>query len=93
VTSLLRVENLTAGYGRLDILHGVSIDVGVGEIVALIGPNGAGKSTVLKTVVAFLRPRARRVSFDGQDITGLVPISCSSADWPTCRRAGSPFPR
>jgi ABC-type branched-subunit amino acid transport system ATPase component len=73
VTSLLRAESLTAGYGRLDILHDVSIDVGAGEIVALIGPNGAGKSTVLKTVVAFLRPRAGRVSFDGHDITGLRP--------------------
>ena len=73
MTSLLRAESLTAGYGRLDILHDVSIDVGAGEIVALIGPNGAGKSTVLKTVVAFLRPRAGRVSFDGHDITGLRP--------------------
>ncbi len=73
MSALLRARGLTAGYGRLDILHDVSMDVGAGEIVALIGPNGAGKSTVLKTVVAFLRPRTGQVSFDGHDITGLRP--------------------
>jgi branched-chain amino acid transport system ATP-binding protein len=73
MTALLSAHGLTGGYGRIDVLHDVSIDVATGEIVALIGPNGAGKSTVLKTVVAFLRPRAGRVSFDGHDITGLRP--------------------
>jgi len=73
MTALLSAHGLTGGYGRIDVLHDVSIDVAIGEIVALIGPNGAGKSTVLKTVVAFLRPRAGRVSFDGHDITGLRP--------------------
>ena len=73
MTALLSAHGLTGGYGRIDVLHDVSIDVAAGEIVALIGPNGAGKSTVLKTVVAFLRPRAGRVSFDGHDITGLRP--------------------
>jgi ABC-type branched-subunit amino acid transport system ATPase component len=73
VTSLLSARGLTGGYGRIDILHDISIEVEAGEIVALIGPNGAGKSTVLKTMVAFLRPRAGRVAFNGEDITGLRP--------------------
>jgi branched-chain amino acid transport system ATP-binding protein len=72
-TPLLSGRGLTAGYGRLDILHEVSIEVGAGEIVAIIGPNGAGKSTVLKTVVGFLRPREGRVILDGEDISGLRP--------------------
>ena len=68
---LLSAEHITAGYGRLDILHDVSLAVRPGEIVSVIGPNGAGKSTTFKTIVGFLRPRAGRVVFNGEDITGL----------------------
>ena len=68
---LLLAEHLTAGYGRIDILHDVSLAVRPGEIVSVIGPNGAGKSTAFKTVVGFLRPHTGRVQFNGEDITGL----------------------
>jgi ABC-type branched-subunit amino acid transport system ATPase component len=70
---LLIAHGLTAGYGKIDILHDVSLDVRAGEIVSIIGPNGAGKSTAFKTVVGFLRPRHGRVLFNGEDITGLRP--------------------
>ena len=70
---LLVAESLTAGYGRLDILHEVSLKVDVHEIVSIIGPNGAGKSTAFKTLVGFLTPRAGRVVFNGEDVTGLRP--------------------
>ena len=70
---LLVAHTLTAGYGRMDILHEVSLDVSVGEIVSIIGPNGAGKSTAFKTIIGLLRPRTGRVLFNGQDITGLRP--------------------
>ncbi len=49
----VRVENLTAGYGRTDILHGVDLQVGRGQSLCLIGPNGAGKSTVLHSIYGF----------------------------------------
>ena len=71
--SLLRAESLTAGYGKMPILHGVTLEVRQGEMVSVIGPNGAGKSTAFKTIVGFLRPSDGRVVFDGQDITGLRP--------------------
>jgi branched-chain amino acid transport system ATP-binding protein len=71
--TLLDAERLTAGYGRIDILHGVSLYVRAGEIVSVIGPNGAGKSTAFKTIVGFLTPRAGRVVFNGDAITGLRP--------------------
>ena len=71
--ALLQAEGLTAGYGRIDVLHDVSLHVGAGEIVSVIGPNGAGKSTAFKTIVGFLTPRAGRVVFDGDTITGLRP--------------------
>jgi ABC-type branched-subunit amino acid transport system ATPase component len=72
-TPLLVAESITAGYGRLDILHGVSLTVGLHEIVSIIGPNGAGKSTAFKTIVGFLTPRSGRVMFNGEDVTGLRP--------------------
>ncbi|MBM3217366.1 MAG: ABC transporter ATP-binding protein [Candidatus Rokubacteria bacterium] len=70
---LLVAEDLTAGYGRMDILHRVSLTVHEGEIVSVIGPNGAGKSTAFKTIVGFLAPRTGRVVFNGDVITGLRP--------------------
>ncbi len=71
--SLLKAENITAGYGEMDILHEVSIELQEGEIVALIGPNGAGKSTLMKTIFGLLKPRSGRVTLGDQDITGLEP--------------------
>jgi branched-chain amino acid transport system ATP-binding protein len=70
---LLVAESLTAGYGRLDILHDVSLRVNVHEIVSIIGPNGAGKSTAFKTIVGFLTPRQGRVLFNGEEVTGVRP--------------------
>lgn len=68
---LLAIQNVTACYGVLPILHSVSLDIHDGEIVALIGGNGAGKTTLMMTI--FGRPRARdgRILFQGRDITQL----------------------
>ena len=70
---LLRAESITAGYGKMAILHDVTVEVRAGEMVSVIGPNGAGKSTAFKTIVGFLRPTGGRVRFDGQDLAGLRP--------------------
>jgi branched-chain amino acid transport system ATP-binding protein len=70
---LLRAEGMTAGYGKMAILHDVTLEVRAGEMVSVIGPNGAGKSTAFKSIVGFLRPTSGRVVFDGQDIAGLRP--------------------
>jgi ABC-type branched-subunit amino acid transport system ATPase component len=70
---ILQVENITAGYTEIDILHQVNLRVRVGEIVSIIGPNGAGKSTLLKTIFGLLQPRQGRVMLNNQDITGLRP--------------------
>ncbi|HET7875455.1 MAG TPA: ABC transporter ATP-binding protein [Methylomirabilota bacterium] len=72
-TPLLRAQGLTAGYGKMPILHDVTLEVLPGEMVSVIGPNGAGKSTAFKTIVGFLHPTSGRVLFDGQEITGLRP--------------------
>ena len=70
---LLEVENLTAGYGQITILHQVGLRVSEGEIVCLIGPNGAGKSTVLRAVAGQIDPSAGTVRLEGADVTGLNP--------------------
>jgi branched-chain amino acid transport system ATP-binding protein len=68
---LLKIKGVTACYGRIPVLHGVSLDIHAGEVVALIGGNGAGKTTLMMTI--FGRPRASEGSivFAGQDITQL----------------------
>jgi ABC-type branched-subunit amino acid transport system ATPase component len=75
---VLTAHNVTAGYGDEDVLHGVSIDVRRGTIVAVIGPNGSGKSTLLKTIYGFLparRGQVRLFADDGRaiELTGLKP--------------------
>jgi ABC-type branched-subunit amino acid transport system ATPase component len=67
---LLVVEGLRAGYGDIDVLVGVDVAVGHGEVFALLGPNGAGKSTLLKAISGLVRPSAGRVSILGRDVTG-----------------------
>jgi len=62
-----------AGYGRIDVLRDVSLEVGQGELVCLIGANGAGKTSTLKTISGLLRPRAGRILFDGAELHRLTP--------------------
>jgi branched-chain amino acid transport system ATP-binding protein len=68
---LLQVRDLDAAYGKVQILHGVSLDLYPGEVVSVIGPNGAGKSTVLKAVMGILTPSRGEILFAGQSIGGL----------------------
>jgi branched-chain amino acid transport system ATP-binding protein len=70
---MLAVSGLHSGYGRIEALHGIDIDVAEGEIVTLIGANGAGKSTLLMTICGEPRARAGRIVFDGADIAHLAP--------------------
>jgi branched-chain amino acid transport system ATP-binding protein len=80
--ALLEATGLYGGYGGLDILNGVELAVGAGEIVVIVGPNGAGKSTAMKAIFGLLRVRQGTVTFDGRDITNapperLVPLGMS----------------
>jgi len=70
---LLEVENIHAGYGKMEILKGVSLQVEAGHVVSIIGPNGAGKSTVFKTLFGLLPVRQGHVRFAGEDVTNLAP--------------------
>jgi branched-chain amino acid transport system ATP-binding protein len=70
---MLIARDLVVCYRSIEALHGISIEISRGEIVALIGANGAGKSTTLRTISALLRPRSGRVEFEGRPIVGLPP--------------------
>jgi len=69
---LLDIAGLSAGYGKIGVLHGVALSVGANEVVALLGPNGAGKTTLLRAVSGLL-PWSGRVHFAGRDLAGTSP--------------------
>jgi branched-chain amino acid transport system ATP-binding protein len=69
---LLEIGGLRAGYGAIEILRGIDLAVGAGEIVALLGSNGAGKSTLNNNVCGLFRPFGGTVRFDGKDIAGAA---------------------
>jgi branched-chain amino acid transport system ATP-binding protein len=76
---MLTVENLDAGYGEAQILFGVDLSVGAGEVVTLLGRNGMGKTTTVRAIMGLIRPRAGRVSFGGVDLTGSAPFRLAQA--------------
>ena len=70
---MIRLEGVVAGYGGGNVLRGVDLEVGAGDLGCIVGPNGAGKSTVLRAVSGILKPSAGRILLDGRDITGMAP--------------------
>jgi len=70
MTSLLEIHALRGGYGRVEVLRGVDLQVNAGEMVALLGSNGAGKSTLNKMVCGLCPAWSGTVRFDGQDLSG-----------------------
>jgi branched-chain amino acid transport system ATP-binding protein len=72
--ALLEVHELHAGYGRMEILRGVTLGVEPGQVASIIGPNGAGKSTAFKTIFGLLPARQGRVVFGGEDVTNRSPM-------------------
>jgi len=70
---VLSAEAIVAGYGDLEVLHGVSLSVAAGEAVCIIGPNGAGKSTFLKAVFGLIPVRSGRVMLQADDVTNVAP--------------------
>ena len=69
---MLKVKDLRAGYGKVDVLQGISLEVNTSECVALVGANGAGKSTTLKCICGLIEARSGSIEFEGQRIDGLA---------------------
>lgn len=70
---MLEVRGLRAGYGPMQVLHGIDLDVARGEIVAILGANGAGKSTLNNNISGIFRPFAGSIRFEGKEITARPP--------------------
>jgi branched-chain amino acid transport system ATP-binding protein len=77
--SLLQISGLESGYGEVQVLWGVDLDVAAGEIVCVIGSNGAGKTTLLRTISGLVAVRAGKVTIAGQDFTGATPAQVLGA--------------
>ena len=71
MTTLLRVQDLASGYGRVPVLHGIRFEVAEGEILGILGHNGMGKSTLLKTLMGIVPATRGTMSYDGQDLGRL----------------------
>ncbi|CAM4021826.1 High-affinity branched-chain amino acid transport ATP-binding protein [Bordetella tumbae] len=76
---MLKISNLTSGYGKTQVLNGLDFEVHAGEIVTLIGANGAGKTTTLKTLCGVIGSTAGKVEFEGRDLTNLTPYDIVDA--------------
>ncbi|MFM2085653.1 MAG: hypothetical protein RLZZ237_522 [Pseudomonadota bacterium] len=68
---MLTISNLHAGYGKVEVLHGISLDVPKGKLVTLIGSNGAGKTTTMRAISGMLKPKSGSVTLGGEDVTGF----------------------
>jgi branched-chain amino acid transport system ATP-binding protein len=68
---MLTIENLHAGYGKVEVLHGISIEVPKGKVITLIGSNGAGKTTTMRAVSGMIAPSAGDIRLNGERIAGL----------------------
>ena len=68
---MLSINNLHAAYGKVEVLHGISLDVPKGKLVTLIGSNGAGKTTTMRAISGMIKPKSGSVTLGGKDVTGL----------------------
>jgi len=74
---ILEIRNIDTFYGLGHVLHGLSLDLGEGEVVALLGRNGAGKTTTLRSITGLTPPRAGEIRYKGRSIAGLAPHGIS----------------
>ena len=73
----LELQKVSAGYGGIDVIHGIDLTVRPGEIVTLVGANGAGKSTLVKTISGLVPVRSGTIGFDGQRMPAVFAAFCS----------------
>jgi branched-chain amino acid transport system ATP-binding protein len=89
---MLNVKDLRAGYGKVDVLHGINLEVNASECVALVGANGAGKSTTLKCICGLIETRSGTIEFEGQRINGLAGHSIVRRGITMCPEGRQVFP-
>ena len=70
---MLELHEIRVSYGRIEVVHGVDLSVGRGEVLGMIGPNGAGKSSILRSICGLVRPTSGEVAFESRVLTGMAP--------------------
>lgn len=90
---LLRVDDVRAGYGKVEVLREISIAVERGERIGLFGPNGHGKTTLLRTISGLVRPVSGKIDFDGDEIGGQTPRAIVSRGLVHVSQGNTLFPR
>ena len=91
---MLKIEDIVCRYGRIEVLHGVSLEIGAGEIVSLVGSNGAGKTTLMRVISGILPMASGRILFDDQEIEGLpahLRVARGIAQVPEARQVFAPL--
>lgn len=89
---MLSVREVRAGYGQIEVLHGVSLEVRPGEVLGVLGPNGAGKTSLVRVISGELRPTAGQVAVAGVDVTGARPERLARAGLATVPEGRGIFP-
>lgn len=89
---LLEVSGLQTGYGKLPVVHGVSLSVDVNEVVAIVGPNGAGKSSIIKAIAGQLPLMAGSIQFDGRDLSTVSAAGRQPLGMSVVPQSGNTFP-
>ena len=90
---MLAVNDLRVGYGAIEVVHGITLEVGEGECVALIGPNGAGKSSTLKAICGLLPAQGGSISLEGADITNASGHAIVKSGITMCPEGRQVFPQ
>jgi branched-chain amino acid transport system ATP-binding protein len=70
---MLELHEIRVSYGRIEVVHGVDLSVGRGEVLGMIGPNGAGKSSILRSICGLVRPTSGKAVFENRVLTGMAP--------------------
>jgi branched-chain amino acid transport system ATP-binding protein len=70
---MLELRGVRVGYGRIEVVHGVDLSLGRGEVLGMIGPNGAGKTSILRSICGLVRPSSGEAVFEGRVLTGMAP--------------------
>jgi branched-chain amino acid transport system ATP-binding protein len=70
---VLELRGIRVSYGRIEVVHGVDLSIGRGEVLGMIGPNGAGKSSILRSICGLVRPTSGEAVFENRVLTGLAP--------------------
>ncbi len=90
---MLSINNLHAAYGKVEVLHGISLDVPKGKLVTLIGSNGAGKTTTMRAISGMLKPDPVPSLWAARTSRASIPTASRAPAWPIRRKGGACSPR